>query len=47
MGKSQKMAIFVNFNPGNFKNGKNDIAYRVGDFETKIFKKYFFHRNSF
>ena len=42
MGKSQKMAIFGNFNPGNLKSGKNDIAYHVGNFATKIFKNKFF-----
>ena len=39
MGKSPKMAIFANFNPGNLKSGKNDIAYHVENFAKKIKKK--------
>ena len=36
MGKVPKMAVFGNFTPGNLKTEKNDIAYHVGNFFSKI-----------
>ena len=30
------MAVFGNFAPGNLKTEKNDIAYHVGNFFSKI-----------
>ena len=41
MGKAPKMAIFVDFDPLNLKNEKNEIAYHVGNFATKIFQQNF------
>ena len=48
MGKSPKMAIFVDFDPVNLKSGKNHIAYHVGNFAriskmlSIFYQKYFF-----
>ena len=39
MGKAQKIAIFVDFHPLTLKTEKNEIAYHVGNFATKIFQK--------
>ena len=39
MEKVPKMAVFLNFAPGNLKNEKNDIAYHVGFFFSKILAK--------
>ena len=44
MGKVPKMAVFVNFAPGNLKTEKNDIAYLVGNFISKILVKIFFSK---
>ena len=40
MGKVPKMAVFENFAPGNLKIEKNDIAYHVGIFFSKIFANF-------
>ena len=42
MGKAQKIAIFVDFHPLTLKTEKNEIAYHVGNFATKIFPKQIF-----
>ena len=41
MGKVPKMAVFGNFAPGSLKTEKNDIAYHVGNFLSKILAKFF------
>ena len=41
MGKVPKMTDFGNFAPVNLKSEKNDIAYRVGNFFSKILAKIF------
>jgi hypothetical protein len=41
MGKPPKMAIFADFDPVNLKTEKNEIAYHVGNFFSKIFPKFF------
>ena len=47
MGKSPKMAIFIDFDPVNLKTGKNHIAYHVGNF-TRISKMILiFTKNNF
>ena len=42
MGKVPKMTVFGNLAPVNLKTEKNDIAYHVGDFFSKILSKIFF-----
>ena len=39
MGKAPKIAIFVDFHHLTLKTEKNEIAYHVGNFATKIFPK--------
>ena len=46
MGKVPKMTVFGNFAPVNLKTEKNDIAYRVGNFFSKILAKFFFFEKS-
>ena len=45
MGKVPKMTVFGNFAPVNVKTEKNDIAYHVGNFISKILAKFFFSKN--
>ena len=44
MGKVPKMTVFGNFAPVNLKSEKNDMAYRVGNFFSKILAKFFFSK---
>jgi len=44
MGKVPKMAVFRNFAPVNLKTEKNDLAYHVGNFFSKILAKIFFSK---
>ena len=39
MGEITKIAIFIDFDPLNLKNEKNDIVYHVGNYFSKIKKK--------
>ena len=43
-GKVPKMPVFGNFAPVNLKTEKNDIAYHVGYFFSKILAKIFFSK---
>tara|TARA_B110000116_G_scaffold195025_1_gene169866 strand:+ start:214 stop:351 length:138 start_codon:yes stop_codon:yes gene_type:complete len=38
------MAVFRNFAPVNLKTEKNDLAYHVGNFFSKILAKIFFSK---
>ena len=47
MGKVPKMAVFINFAPVNLKIEKNDLAYHVGNFFSKILAQFFFEKSDF
>ena len=46
MVKVPKMAVFGTFTPGNLKTEKNDIAYHVGNFFSKVLAQIFFFEKS-